>query len=259
MKKTAPETPSIQSLDRGLAILQAVAKSKTPVPLSDLRELLDINRSSVFRLANTLRRRGFLANPNGSNEYIIGPEAWRLFRNYDWSMLVTFCRTHLQTLSKETGETSHLGVREGDQALFIAHQSGHSQVIYVSGRTGESMPLYCTAHGKALLSDMSAAGLKSILGDTRFKKHTATTVDSVAELEAECAKVRTAGYALDDGEYHSEIRCVAVPIRDKEGTIVAAIGISAPLARMSDERCEMIGKKVMRIAKDIHIVLNSEA
>ena len=259
MKKAAPETPSIQSLDRGLTILEAVAKSRSPVPLANLREMLDVNRSSVFRLANTLRRRGFLANPSDSNEYVIGPTVWRLFRNYDWTMLVSFCRHHLQLLSKETGETSHLGVQEGKQALFIAHQTGHGQVISVSGRTGEFMPLYCTAHGKVLISDLSADELKAIFGDMAFERHTDTTVRNVDELVAACAKVRAAGYAIDDGEYHPEIRCLAVPIRDKAGEIVAAIGISAPVARMSDERCEMIGKKVMGIAREINVVLNAGA
>lgn len=259
MKPVAPETPSIQSLDRGLAILEAVAKSKHPMPLSDLREMLGINRSSVFRLANTMRRRGFLTNPSGSNDYIIGPTAWRLFRNYDWSMLISFCRHHLQVLSKETGETSHLGVREGKQSLFIAHQGGHGQVIYVSGRTGEFMPLYCTAHGKALLSDMGIDELRAILGNGPFHKHTGTTVGSIEELAAACARVRATGYALDDGEYHPEIRCIAVPIRDKTGEVVAAIGISAPVARMSNERCEMIGKKVIRISREIDAVLNAGA
>ena len=259
MKKVAPETPSIQSLDRGLMILEAVAKARSPVLLSDLREMLDINRSSVFRLANTLRRRGFLTNPNGSNEYIIGPTAWRLFRNYDWSMLVSFCRHHLQALSKETGETSHLGVREGKQALFIAHQTGHSQVVSVSGRTGEFMPLYCTAHGKALISDMDEESLRTMFGDTVFQKHTATTVGGMEDLLTACSAIRTSGYALDDGEYHAEIRCLAVPIRDNTGEVVAAIGVSAPVARMSRERCEMLAKKVMRIAKEIHVVLNAGA
>lgn len=259
MKKVAPETPSIQSLERGLMILEAVAKARSPVLLSDLREMLDINRSSVFRLANTLRRRGFLTNPNGSNEYIIGPTAWKLFRNYDWSMLVSFCRHHLQVLAKESGETSHLGVREGKQALFIAHQTGHSQVISVSGRTGEFMPLYCTAHGKALISDMDEESLRAMFGDTTFQKHTATTVGGIEELLTACGTIRKSGYALDDGEYHPEIRCLAVPIRDNTGEVVAAIGVSAPVARMPRERCEMLAKKVMRIAQEIHVVLNSGA
>ena len=78
-------------------------------------------------------------------------------------------------------------------------------------------------------------------------------------MAAACAKIRSAGYSLDDGEYLPEVRCLAAPIRDKAGTVVAAIGISAPAARMPKQRCEMLAGKVMRIAKEIDAVLNSGA
>src|SRR5438046_4142456 len=83
-------TPAIQSLDRGLAILEAVAGSAAPVPLKQLTDLIGIDRSSVFRLANTLRQRRFLANPKGSKDYILGPTAWRLSRRYGRNVLGTF-------------------------------------------------------------------------------------------------------------------------------------------------------------------------
>src|SRR6187455_2412291 len=114
--KSVHDTPAIQSLDRGLAILEAVAASARPVPLAQLTDLMGIDRSSVFRLANTLRRRGFLANPNARKDYILGPSIWRLSRNYDWGrMLITFCHEHLKKLALKTGETTHLAVREGKQ------------------------------------------------------------------------------------------------------------------------------------------------
>ena len=80
MSKSGRETPSIQSLGRGLSILEAVADSSDPVPLKDLTALLGIDRSSVFRLANTLKRRRFLASPFGRKDYILGPSIWRLSR-----------------------------------------------------------------------------------------------------------------------------------------------------------------------------------
>ena len=83
--KATHDTPPIQSLDRGLAILEAVAASSVPVPLKQLTDLIGIDRSSVFRLANTLRQRRFLTNPQGSNDYILGPTAWRLSRRYSRS------------------------------------------------------------------------------------------------------------------------------------------------------------------------------
>src|SRR4051794_13033629 len=116
------ETPPIQSLDRGLVILEAVANSTTPVSLSELTGVLGIDRSSVFRLANTLKRRGFLAYPAGRKDYILGPTLWRLSHRYDWgTMLIRVSNDHLKQLASLTNETAHLAVREGRQALFIDH------------------------------------------------------------------------------------------------------------------------------------------
>jgi IclR family acetate operon transcriptional repressor len=256
MKKAAPETPSIQSLDRGLTILEAVARSNRALPIGQLRELLGINRSSVFRLANTLRRRGFLANPDGRNEYIIGPSIWRLFRNYDWSMLVSFCRHHLKNLADLTGETAHLGVREKKQALFIDHQTSSNQMIAVTGRTGEFMPLHSTAHGKALLADCGLEELRAIFGSEPLTVYTPKTISSIEELATACAAIRKQGYSVDESEQIAEVRCVAAPIRDKDGAVVAAVGISAPAGRLSNERLSAAIRHVSETAKKITDVLN---
>ena len=100
-RKSLHDTPTIQSLDRGLAILEAVAGSPAAVPLKQLTDLIGIDRSSVFRLANTLRKRRFLANPKGSNDYILGPTAWRLSRRYGRTVLGTFFHHYLQDLSAD--------------------------------------------------------------------------------------------------------------------------------------------------------------
>src|SRR5437763_7935851 len=98
--KEALETPSIQSLDRGLLILEAVAKSPEPVSLGPLAAMLGVDRSSAFRLANTLRRRGYLANSSAGRDYILGPSVWRLSHQYDWSkMLATVAHEHLKALA----------------------------------------------------------------------------------------------------------------------------------------------------------------
>src|SRR5207248_8988465 len=86
--RTTQETPSIQSLDRGLLILEAVGKSPEPVSLGQLAALLGIDHSSAFRLANTLKRRGFLANPSAGRNFVLGSSVWRLWRQYDWSKML---------------------------------------------------------------------------------------------------------------------------------------------------------------------------
>src|SRR4051794_16630231 len=226
------DTPAIQSLDRGLAILETVAASPAPVPLKQLTDLLRIDRSSAFRLANTLRQRRFLANPKGSKDYILGPSAWRLSRRYGRAVLGTFFHHYLQDLSATLGETSHFAIRQGVEVFFIDHHIPADQVVSVAGQTGEFAPVHCTAHGKALLADCDLAALRDLLGAAPLRGFTRTTLRSVTRLAGVCAQVRADGFARDEGEYIEEVRCLAAPIRDPQGEIVASVGISSPLTRL---------------------------
>ena len=253
--RKTPLVPFIQSLDRGLTIVQKVALSKQPVSLGELAEILEIDRSSAFRLAQTLRRRGFLACPAGRKDYILGPAMWTLSHGYDWSnMLVRVAHAELKALANELNETAHLAVREGKSALFI--DSAHANhVIVVSGQTGELVPLYCTAHGKALLADADERELRSQFGSGPLTKHSGNTITSMKALVQECADIHARGFATDEGEYSEGIRCVAAPIRLQDGVIVGSIGISAPDSRFLKERYPAYGKKVMKVAAAIAALL----
>jgi IclR family acetate operon transcriptional repressor len=255
--KPTHDTPPIQSLDRGLAILEAVAASTEPVPLKHLTELIGIDRSSVFRLANTLRQRRFLANPQGSKDYILGPSAWRLSRKYGRSVLGAFFHQHLRDLATTLGETSHYAVREGGQAFFIDHHTPTGHVVSVAGQTGEFAPLHCTAHGKALLADLDLDDLKNLFGRAPLHAYTRNTITSVAKLARTCERVRTDGFALDDGEYLAEVTCVAAPIRDPEGNIVASVGISSPVTRLRSKSIARAAAEVVAAARAINAALAS--
>ena len=248
--KKSPQVSFIQSLDRGLAILQFVAQSKQPVSLGELATLIGVDRSSVFRLAQTLRRRGFLSCPPGRKEYVLGSSIWMLSRHYDWSnMLVKVAHLELKSLATQINETAHLAIREGNSALFI--NSAHANhVIAVAGQTGELVPLYCTAHGKALLTDSDEATLRKQFGQGPLKKYASSTITSIKALAKECAAIRERGYATDDSEYLAGVRCIAAPIRfDNE--IVGSIGISAPIARFAKSAYSDYAKKVCRVANQI--------
>jgi DNA-binding IclR family transcriptional regulator len=248
-------TPPIQSLDRGLVILEAVAKSRHPVSTTELAGLLGIDHSSAFRLSTTLKRRGFLACPSGRTEYILGPAIWRLSRQYDWSnMLVGVCHEDLKGLADQTGETVHLAVREGQHALFADHATSN-HVILISGRTGESIPLHCTAHGKALLADFEKPQLEALFGATPLRAGTDNAIVSLDRLAETCAQIKAQGFATDTEEYHAGICCVAAPIRDKDGAVIASIGISAPSTRFPEQRYRICGAQTSKAAQHIQDIL----
>jgi len=252
------ETQPIQSLDRGLVILEAVANSVDPVSLNELTNLVGIDRSSVFRLAFTLKRRGFLAYPAGRKDFILGPALWRLSHRYDWgTMLIRVSQEYLKQLAKRTNETVHLAIREGRSALFIDHAAAN-HVIAVSGQTGEMVPLHCTAHGKALLSGLDREELRRIFGSAPLSVYTKQTIGALADLTKACSKIQKQGYATDDAEFREGLRCVAAPIRAQRGMIVGSIGISAPLERFPMERYPECGQQVRAVADEISARLRKE-
>jgi IclR family transcriptional regulator, acetate operon repressor len=257
-KRGALETPPVQSVERALSLLEAVAVSAEPVPLAHLTQVLGIDPSSVFRLANTLKRRGFLANPNGRKHYVLGPAVWRLSREYDWSrMLISICRDAVKALATRTGETAHLAVREGRQVFFIDHHAAGDQGVIVAGQTGKLMPLHCTAHGKALLADFGLPELKALYGTTPLERYTARTSVSLPDLANACSRVRAQGFAADEGEFLEDVRCVAAPVRDRGGLVIGSIGVSAPVTRMSEGRDALLAQHVRDTVEHINALLGT--
>jgi DNA-binding IclR family transcriptional regulator len=257
-RQSSQPTPLIQSLDRGLVILQAVGKSRDPVSLGELTDILGVDRSSAFRLANTLRQRGFLAYPTGRKDYILGPSVWGLYHHYDWSkMLIRVSHDHLKVLSGQMRETAHLAVRDGQNVLFIDHVTAN-HMITVSGQTGERLPMYCTAHGKALLADCGKKELSEIFGASPLRSFTSKTVTSIDELAKVCSQIKAQSYATDDGEYLEGIRCVAAPIRTQAGEVIGSIGISAPLSRFPLRSYRTCGAQVREIARQISVLMTTQ-
>jgi IclR family acetate operon transcriptional repressor len=243
-------TLPIQSLDRGLAILEIVGQARRPVSVAELTPALGIDRSSVFRLANTLKMRGFLAQLP-SKEYVLGSAIWRLANRFQWSQGFTqIAREQVTALAAKTGETTHLVIQEGRQAVFVDHELT-AQPVGVSVSSGRCEPLHSTAVGKALIADCDSRTLSELLGDEPLPAATKRTIRRIAELAKECRRVRKRGFAIDNEEFHEGVRCVAAPIRDASGRIVAAIGISAPISRLSESRCEKVAQAVKRAAAQI--------
>ena len=133
----------------------------------------------------------------------------------------------------------------------MSAQSPKSENICGRAVVREFVPLYCTAHGKALLADLDLEGLKTIFGRAPLHAYSSTTVVSLPRLAKDLAKIREDGFAMDEGEYVEELRCVAAPIRDQHGVILASVGISAPASRFPKQRSLNAAADVVATAKAI--------
>jgi IclR family acetate operon transcriptional repressor len=130
-------------------------------------------------------------------------------------------------------------------------------VITVSGQTGELVPLHCTSHGKALLSDFEERDMANLLGRKQLKAFTPNTIQSIRALAKECESIRSQGFATDEGEYLEGLCCVAAPIRDRDGAVIASIGISAPATRFPKEREKEYAERVAAAAAQIGEIFSS--
>ncbi len=241
----------IQSLDRGLEILEIVADAKKPVSVNELAGILQIDRSSISRLANTLLGRGLLMHADGTREFVLGSGLWRLANQYPWiEFLTRLASASLKKLARDSGETAHIAIREGTKTIIVDNEMSN-QPLSVSVNTGDEGLLHCTSVGKALIMDSSGTELELLFGGRKLTAMTRNTFTSIDELAADLEVSRKKGYTLDDQEYFDGIRCVAAPIRDHRNKILAAVGVSAPAGRLPDGLVVRMGRLVMEVAENI--------
>ncbi|HJP73555.1 MAG TPA: IclR family transcriptional regulator [Pseudonocardiaceae bacterium] len=214
-----------QSLDRALAILSELADG--PRTLDQLAETVDVHKSTVLRLLRTLESRRFVQRSD-PRHYRLGVSlfdlASRALEDRDVRRLV---EPELRALNESTRHTIHLASYEAGEVVYIDKFEGQHSVRMYS-RIGRRAPLYCTAVAKVLLAALPVADRRSIANRIVYEPRTANTITNPADFLAELEKVAADGYAVDNAEHEEFIHCVAAPVRDANGSVVAAVSISVP-------------------------------
>jgi IclR family KDG regulon transcriptional repressor len=233
---TKSSAPFIQSLQRGFRILEVVTRSEKGVAVAEIARETGLHVSTTFHLLRTLVVLGYVRQEDGSRKYRLGPKVFQLgAAAWSENHLAEIAAPHLAELARRTGETSHLAVRHRDEIITISKIDGSSPV-QLSERVGYPRPAHCTAIGKVLLAWLPDGERKAFLAQARLESRTPKTITSVPQLEQELVKVQAQGYAFDDEEFTQGIRCLASPVRNFSGRVVAALGISAPVWRVSLDR-----------------------
>ncbi len=229
----APGTAAVQSLSRGLELLEAVCAAGEPVRLRDLAAGLGLDRSTALRLLMTLERSGFVTK-DAAKRYSPGPTLARLRRfSPSHGLLVERLRPVLNGLNQATGMTTYLGVLERDHALIIeVLPSRH--VVSVRQVPGDTEPLYRGAVGKSLLANLPDQLRLGVIGSMPFQRFTADTIVDADTLERALVAVRATGVAFDEGEGHEDVCCIAAAVLDDVGIPLASVGISMVRALVPD-------------------------
>jgi len=237
-------------LTKVLAIFELLDRSPNGLQLRYIAEQAQLNKSTAYRFLAHLEKAGYLVRDN-TGAYLLGPRLVRLGSGSTYqSTICKVSRPILEELWRESGETVNLGALDGKEVLYLdVLESPHN--FRLASQVGMRRPLHCTGLGKAILAWQPAGFRDELLSVAKFEKLTSHSIVRPADLIAEIGRVQRRGYAIDNEEVELGARCVAAPVLDSSGSVVAGISVSGPVTRMSRTRTSEIAQAVKKAAMEI--------
>ncbi len=233
----------IQSLARGLKILNLLGRSQDGISITELADTLGVDKGSASRLVSTLARYGYAEKDESNRRYHLGSQVVSLSRSVLARLpLREAAKPYLREMMVRTGECAHLAVPAQGRALYI-DQVESPATLRVNAQVGTMNPLHCTALGKILLA---FGGLELPITLEIFTPRTITDPEA---LRHHMDEIRLLGYAVDDEEFDPGVRCIAVPVFDFRGKLAGSIGISGPATRVTNERLPELAATVVEVGK----------
>ena len=242
---------NVRSVDRAMSILLALADGKRRT-LTELSEDIGISTSTTFRLLASLAQYSFVDRDEETGRYRLGIACLELARAYQAGDTIRqAAMPELEALRDRTWETVHLALLDNMEIVYLDKVQGLHAIGLMSSRVGSHAPAYCTGVGKAMLAHVDPQLVRQHFERVGLKRFTDATLESIDALIEHLALVRQRGYALDNGEHESEVRCVAAPIFDRTGRAIAAISVSGPKGRMEplEENTELIESVLQAVGR----------
>jgi len=220
------------SLARGLLVIQAFSQRKMHLSISQLSKSTGLSRASVRRCLHTLSKLGF-AGTDDSRNFHLRPRVLSLGHSYLSSMpLASAAQPILEQLSQILRESSSIALLDGVDIIYVA-RANVTRIMSIDLGIGSRLPAFCTSMGRVLLANLAPEELQKMLPRIEFTRHTEKTITSVEKLRQALAAVRRDGYAIIDQELEIGLRSMAVPIRNPNGRVVAAINVGAHAQRVA--------------------------
>ena len=237
----------IQSLDRGMQALMFLSNRRT-AGVTEVAEALGVNKSTAFRILETLMASNMAAQDKATAKYKLGPGilqlSERLIKNLD---IIALAKPYMIRLTERTGESSHLCMLSNDSAVVIEQIMADSRLA-VHARVGNVEPVHCSSVGKCLLAYSDEALRESILSRITYERYTDRTITDTDALRRQLDDIKDKGYALDDGEISDDITCIAAPVRNYIGDVIYSVGISGPKGRIREKEIDTLAGHVIETA-----------
>ncbi len=250
-KKSADRSPQVQSLTRALVILEILADHDSGLSLTELAGLATLPTSTTHRLLTTLENKRFVRFNRSTNLWSVGVQSFVVGNAFARSRnFVPLAKIFMRHLMDQAGETVNLATQDNEEVVYLA-QVESREMMRAFVRPGARSPMYCSAVGKALLAAQPEAEFMRAMKQRSLALDDPKAILLTPEFLNILKNVRSCGYALDDEEQSIGMRCVASVIYDENGDPLAAISVSGPSARITDERIPILGALVNKTCGDI--------
>jgi len=248
----------IQVLDRAAQILECFGFDHKELSVSEIGSRTGLHKSTTHRILMALEYNRLIKQNPVTGKYHLGIKLFSLGNQAVLQLdLRESCRPHLTRLMDKTKETVHLAVLDGAQVLYLDKVEG-PHALRMPSRVGRHITTYCTSLGKAMLSCLAETDVKRVLQSHPFKAFTPNTIRNLDLLLADLRGIRRRGYAIDDEEIEIGLRCVGAPVYDHTMTMVGAISVAAPSARLTTQKLPAFGRMVLEAAAEISKELGYE-
>ena len=229
------QSEPVSSVLKVFTILQALGE-RGAIGVSELAQSLMMSKATTYRFLQTMKSLGYVDQIGESDKYSLTLKLFELGSTaLEQVDLIALADQEMRLIAEKTNEAVHLGVMDKDAIVYVHKiDSGYNLRMY--SRVGKRNPLYCTAIGKVLLSGRSDSWVTERMASVDFIQFTEQTLANTEQLLQELALVRQQYFAQDNEEQEMGIRCLAVPIFDRFGHIVASMSMSFPTIRFRDER-----------------------
>jgi len=250
-----PTNGNVKSLVRALSLLNVLGQMARECTLGEIAHAAKLPPSTVHRLLQTLQQTGYVVQNQATGSYSLGDNLIRLGRKAEQQRDVRrIARPCLEQLAQDTSETVNLTAIVENAVVQLDHVDSPN-MLKVTWDAGQRFPIHASASGKVILAFLPEIEREQILKSIELRPFTKRTIVDLKKSRAELITVREHGYALDDAEREEGVRCVAAPIFNSKGTVIAAVSVSGPATRVSLSNLEALANKVMSTARGISAAL----
>lgn len=227
------------NVDKTLSVLEAVSQNAKGLSLADIVKAVGIPKTTAFRILEILSAREYVSWNKDNERYTIGIKALEIgISGLIGQDIVDVSIPYLQELSALVGETSFLAVYNDGDVVYLYKAEGTCS-IQTTARLGSRRPAYCTALGKVILASLPIEETDRVFAK-KLGKFTEKTVTDRVKLYEEFANIRSSGYSVDDEGIEYGLYCMAVPIHNYTGGVIAAISVSGPIKRVKENMPSVI-------------------